>query len=194
MGLDTVLSDLETDGYTARPFIVPACGVDAPHRRDRVWIIAHANSQGEPNITQYEQRLAERPDTMGNAEHDGSSAAEIGRSAIETGDHIPQGQKDAGKLEGAGQPENDGDVADTSGKGLEGRKRSQYEGDGERLAEGGIGAGGFWPVEPSVGRVANGVSRRVDRIKGLGNAIVPQIAMQIGLTIKAVHSGERDER
>jgi DNA (cytosine-5)-methyltransferase 1 len=37
-----------------------------------------------------------------------------------------------------------------------------------------------------VGRVANGIPGRVDRLKGLGNAIVPQIAMQIGLTIKAV--------
>jgi len=36
-----------------------------------------------------------------------------------------------------------------------------------------------WTTEPSVGRVANGVSNRVDRIKGLGNAIVPQVAYQI---------------
>ena len=41
-----------------------------------------------------------------------------------------------------------------------------------------------WAVEPDVGRVAHGVPRRVDRLKGLGNAIVPQIAMQIGLAIK----------
>ena len=40
MGLDEVLSDLEGQGYAARPFIVPACAADAPHRRDRVWIIA----------------------------------------------------------------------------------------------------------------------------------------------------------
>jgi hypothetical protein len=38
-----------------------------------------------------------------------------------------------------------------------------------------------------VGRVANGIPRRVDRLRGLGNAIVPQIAMRIGQTIKAVH-------
>jgi DNA (cytosine-5)-methyltransferase 1 len=37
-----------------------------------------------------------------------------------------------------------------------------------------------------VGRVANGIPRRVDRLRGLGNAIVPQIAMRIGETIKAV--------
>jgi DNA (cytosine-5)-methyltransferase 1 len=36
-----------------------------------------------------------------------------------------------------------------------------------------------------VGRVANGIPKRVDRLKGLGNAIVPQLAMQIGLAIKS---------
>ena len=41
-----------------------------------------------------------------------------------------------------------------------------------------------WGVEPDVGRVANGIPKRVDRIRGLGNAIVPQIAKQIGLAIK----------
>jgi DNA (cytosine-5)-methyltransferase 1 len=42
----------------------------------------------------------------------------------------------------------------------------------------------WWDVEPNVGRVAYGIPSRVDRLKGLGNAIVPQIAMQIGLAIK----------
>ena len=42
MGLDEVLADLESEGYTARPFIIPACAVDAPHRRDRVWIVANS--------------------------------------------------------------------------------------------------------------------------------------------------------
>lgn len=41
MGLDDVLSDLEALDYTCRSFVVPACAVDAPHRRDRVWTIAH---------------------------------------------------------------------------------------------------------------------------------------------------------
>jgi DNA (cytosine-5)-methyltransferase 1 len=42
LGLDAVLSDLENAGYAATPFIIPACAVGAPHRRDRVWIVAHA--------------------------------------------------------------------------------------------------------------------------------------------------------
>ena len=44
----------------------------------------------------------------------------------------------------------------------------------------------WWSVEPNVGRVANGVPGRVHRLKGLGNAIVPQIAKEIGLAIKKV--------
>ena len=42
LALDTVLSDLESCGYDTQPFVIPACGVDAPHKRDRVFILAHA--------------------------------------------------------------------------------------------------------------------------------------------------------
>ena len=53
MELDNVLSDLEAEGYAAQAFVIPACSVDAKHRRDRVWIVAHADSQGEPNESKY---------------------------------------------------------------------------------------------------------------------------------------------
>ena len=49
LALDTVLSDLETQGYTTETFIIPACGKNAWHRRDRVWIMAYANSIGRNN-------------------------------------------------------------------------------------------------------------------------------------------------
>ena len=42
LALDTVLSDLETEGYEGQAFIIPACGVDAPHKRERVAILAHS--------------------------------------------------------------------------------------------------------------------------------------------------------
>jgi DNA (cytosine-5)-methyltransferase 1 len=45
MELDTVLSDLEGEGYTCWTFVLPASSVDAPHRRDRAWIVAHANNR-----------------------------------------------------------------------------------------------------------------------------------------------------
>jgi DNA (cytosine-5)-methyltransferase 1 len=43
MVLEQVCADLESEGYEVQPFIIPACAVNAPHRRDRVWIVAHAN-------------------------------------------------------------------------------------------------------------------------------------------------------
>lgn len=46
LALDTVLSDLETEGYEVQTFVIPACGVDAPHRRDRVAILAHTLNGG----------------------------------------------------------------------------------------------------------------------------------------------------
>jgi len=49
----------------------------------------------------------------------------------------------------------------------------------------------WWTTEPNVGRVANGIPKRVDRLKGLGNAIVPQIAQQIAESIKVVENAKR---
>ena len=46
LALDTVLSDLETEDYEVQTFVIPACGVDAPHRRDRAAILAHALNGG----------------------------------------------------------------------------------------------------------------------------------------------------
>ncbi len=45
MALDGVLSDLESESYSARTFIIPACAVGAPHRRDRTWIVAHSDHE-----------------------------------------------------------------------------------------------------------------------------------------------------
>ena len=66
MALDTVLSDLEGIGYAVQAFVIPACAVDAPHRRDRVAIV-------------------------GYAQHHGSPAAEVGGEPATTGDHHPEG-------------------------------------------------------------------------------------------------------
>ena len=45
--LDTVFDDLEANGYEAWAFVIPACSVGAPHRRDRVWIVANSNTRGD---------------------------------------------------------------------------------------------------------------------------------------------------
>jgi DNA (cytosine-5)-methyltransferase 1 len=136
LGLDEVLADLEAQDYAARAFIVPACAVNAPHRRDRIWIIAHTNSQGEPDVTRFTE---EGQRMVGGAKYQSWWAVEPRM----------------------------GDLVDGLPKGLD-----RFDG---------------WEREPAdIPRVATGVKDRVSRLRGLGNAILPQIAMQIGLTIKAV--------
>lgn len=64
--LETVCSDLENAGYEVQPFIIPACAVGAPHRRDRVWIIAHSDSIGcrkRPNKQEPVERSEGTTDT-----------------------------------------------------------------------------------------------------------------------------------
>jgi DNA (cytosine-5-)-methyltransferase len=45
MVLEQVCVDLESEGYEVQPFIIPACAVNAPHRRDRIWTIAHTDDK-----------------------------------------------------------------------------------------------------------------------------------------------------
>lgn len=44
--IETVCSDLEREGYSVQPILIPACSIGAPHRRDRIWFIAYRNSFG----------------------------------------------------------------------------------------------------------------------------------------------------
>jgi DNA (cytosine-5)-methyltransferase 1 len=196
MGLDEVLSDLEAEGYAARPFVIPACGVDAPHRRDRVWVVAHANGEGQSDVPQHEQWVA-RTATVGDTLRDGRPTTEVGAVAGKASDGSKEGQSVAVQSSGAsgrehregleGNTEQSSDVADTSSQRLQGRAEEQahrvgdLQGQSERSGE---NRTDFWAVEPNVGRVANGVSNRSHRIKALGNAVVPQIPEQIGRIIK----------
>ena len=152
MGLDTVLTDLEAAGYASRCYVIPAVAADAPHRRDRCWIVAHAGCQRQ--------------------------GAEVSRSGGQSIDGTAQGQRTEARNRFADGGE---DVADTNREGLEGAEWQGFEGRGERPS-----IGSWWKTEPELGRVANGIPRRVDRIKGLGNAIVPQIAQRIAWTIKEI--------
>jgi len=73
-----VQTDLEAEGYEVQSFILPACGVNAPHRRDRIWIVAHSQhnrgrrreqqSKSEPQKNQSIENTWS--DGCGNGEHD----------------------------------------------------------------------------------------------------------------------------
>ena len=78
LALDTVLSDLESEGFAAQPFIIPACGVDAPHRRERCCILAHAIDRG--SIMRWNGKLsdADADEGKGNDHGRGAQAAVSG--------------------------------------------------------------------------------------------------------------------
>ena len=186
MGLDEVLADLEAAGYTARPFVIPACAVDAHHRRDRVWIVAHANSDSESNGSKHEQRMVEN--TSSRPRRDSESIT--GRQ-----DNKAERSQDTDKT---ARPSKD--VADSVDEGLQGRlHRRQDEERQNQQRHAGRGSAAHrqptqvrWKPEPNVGRVANGVPRRSHRLKQLGNAVVPQVVEKIGQMIMKIERGEED--
>jgi DNA (cytosine-5)-methyltransferase 1 len=209
MALDDVSLDLENEGYEVRPFVLPACAVDARHRRDRVFIIAY------------------RKQSVGDTEHDGLPASEIARGSGKTEAGSTQGSIKTVEPEGAGRPSDHGAmvVADTHGErqlqreeckqevgrwsgdggeegrvvanatdaGLQGREiAGDVEGEeshtDQQFAGFGYASGRTeWTSEPAVGRMAHGVPNRVDRIKSLGNAVVPQLVQRIGELVYAEH-------
>jgi len=64
-----VCADLEREGYEVQPFIIPAAGVNAPHRRDRIWFIAHSNHKGKcTGFRQIQGKNGEIPQWDNNAE------------------------------------------------------------------------------------------------------------------------------
>jgi len=99
-------------------------------------------------------------------------------------------QQSEGQVSELGERSSEINVAHTDSEGSQGQWREhepisrQETGHAASYSDKEIRARKNWQPEPRVGRVAHGISNRVDRLRGLGNAIVPQISMRIGLTIK----------
>ena len=195
MGLDEVLSDLEGQGYAARPFIVPACGVDAPHRRDRVWIVGYTEDNGcewrceatgrEGQTHQLQQQLSVR----GEPSRPSENVANTSGQRLQGSKRLRQNEEEA-KERREGANESAAQCSDDA------RRQTNFWLPEPRIChlDDGLPSrmDGFdgWEREPEdIPRVATGVADRVSRLRGLGNAIVPAIAMRIGQTIKAVHHG-----
>lgn len=136
MELDRVLSDLESLGYSCWPLVIPACAVDARHRRDRVWIVGYANN---PSRTAQPQR----------------------------------GIRDERRR-----------TCDASYE----TRRSKQQSWSTQCGLGGMVDGlPVWMDEPAdIPRVTKGQKNRSERLKGLGNAIVPAVAFEILSAIRTV--------
>ena len=213
MELEQVLSDLEGEGYETQSFIIPACAVNAPHRRDRVWIVAHASptgTRGEGGKTTDEKRRT--------SENRGEGIRQGDREACTSGitptnSHAPdtKSKNDRGYLRGKeerqipepGNSIEQGTIADTSSERLQRNICRQFGGISDKIetSQGSESCGIFsenkqWQepwieVATRLCRVDDGLSRgmdRVNRLKALGNAIVPQVVVPIMQAIKRIEA------
>jgi len=182
MGLQRSLSDLERIGYQAVPFVIPACAVDAPHRRERVWIVANAECQrGQSGMLHAGNIIPTSPGRASDTSGTGSTRPEI---VADTDTRQCDGSQKKICPRGNAADSGSEDVADTQRERLQRGVRQGKTGT-EGASNGHIAKCGWWTVEPDVGRVAHGIPRRVDRLKALGNAVVPQVVCEIGKAIQA---------
>jgi len=202
MELDTCLSDLERIGYTTQAFIIPACAVNAPHRRDRVWIIAHDDRDRCLSRTTLVREgfntLDKEPKTEAHNERGQElecELREIDNVANPTTGQSWQQTESEGR-EDSGRRSQEVIIADSPEQRLYSEKDiRKLEGTGGNeldISQSRSYRGDWWAVEPQLGRVAHGIPNRVDRLKCLGNAIVPQVAYQIIKAIAKIEDEAKD--
>jgi DNA (cytosine-5)-methyltransferase 1 len=172
LGFGRVLGDLAELGYDTEWDSIPAAAVGAPHLRYRIFVVAYPAS--EPDRPQLQPPRGRRRGSVR------SGPTEI---------MVPDADGDGVRLQpvaiagSGGAPVAPGDgetrtMADTDDSRCS--RRTGVIGPGRR---GQPENGSQWAVEPDVGRVAHGVPSRVDRLRCLGNAVVPQVAEWIGQRI-----------
>jgi DNA (cytosine-5)-methyltransferase 1 len=157
MGGTTVIGDLAQIGYDCQWQLVSAASIGAPHRRDRIIIVAYP--QGE-----YSNDFQDNPQNRLGPK----TVSEFGNSSRAKNVADTVGFKlDNRNFNGTNKaPFNKAPAIFTPSRGSSNRT-----------------TGSGWLPEPNVGRVADGVPSRVDRLRGLGNAVVPQVAEYVGRLI-----------
>ena len=151
-GLGTVLGDLAAMGYDARWGVLGAIDAGAPHKRERIWIVAHAMCQrdwgetGKPDGADEEIR-ADRLGGPHEAVNQSADVANASSSGSQRSDIIER---------------------------MHGKTSGKWAGKSTGSGSGIIGE--WWATESDVGRVVNGLAARVDRLRCLGNGQVPAVA------------------
>ena len=203
LGLDTVLKNLESEGYSARTFSISASSVGANHQRERIWIVANARQhggriestrnkesigRGSSKETEWSTNTnqitgsSERTKTMANTKGLAGDEREFKNSREESYEKRIYRGKIRGKNSDVANPSSSRRETRLSEKRYR-EERNAEKFDNESNRQRGWQREDNWAIEPNVGRVAHGIPNRVDRLKCLGNSLVPQIPYYIGSVI-----------
>ena len=196
LALDDCLADLESQSYETETFVLPACAVNAPHRRDRVWIVGHAEE-----LSSYERKY-DRTDGLevrggktlkfrgaGGPANVANTGCQLrARAEFSRANGLENKEQNADLDQRSSTPPRKNVADSDSPRFKEQRLRISTEKEYQASE-----CGSFWATEPSVGRVADGIPSRVDRLKGLGNAVVPQIPYQLMMMIKQLNPAIRGQ-
>ena len=172
---EQVCSDMEEAGYEVWPFVVPACAVNAPHRRDRVWIVAHKQRKRLLRVGQEKGRTQEQQ--MDKNRQKGSC---MGSNNARCNSDAPDTTRFGGGQENKIQA------------GRESFGRGDWQRDWREVAFGTCvrGVDDGLPLWMDGVRISQ-AKQRTERLKMLGNSIVPQVAIEIMKAIKHVENGKQ---
>lgn len=198
MALEQVSFDLETKGYEVQTLVIPACAVNAPHRRSRTWILAHSE---HARRNRYKEQGSYRKAIFNSEEGKDGSGEFTGMGASPPMADPTSQCGNVGKCSQYSGTEHKllqsggvcGDVAYANGERWKQSHSAsvaarEAECDWEDYAR---GVRSFWDFEPGICRVHDGFPSDVERLKALGNAVVPQIPELIGKMITQIERNQK---
>ena len=207
---EQVQIDLANEGYEILPFILPACAINAPHRRDRVWFIAYshnarANRRSETNGNRQTENEGRQGQPQFEYRTDGSNGITENSNKVRWGGNEwkkePNEWKQRQPSTGNNEPisTNNGEAKVFSNPAGEGLERCCREKQSKQIGSR-YSKGNYWeqfPTQPPLCGGDDGLPKELDgitfpkwrteSIKAYGNAIVPQVAFQIFKALESVH-------
>jgi DNA (cytosine-5)-methyltransferase 1 len=153
-GLGTVLGDLSKMGFDAEWGVISAANIGANHQRERIWLVAYSSNHGldRRSVRRINDKRNDSSQTKQNETWNAQRPSCLGNNI--------RGSKRK-------------NLYNSNSENVE---RQWQKSIGVEQKLGNFGSSSWWSIEPNVGRVANGVAARVDRLKAIGNGQVPLCA------------------
>jgi len=187
---EEVQTDLENEGYEVQAVILPACSVNAPHKRDRVWFVAHSVN-GRHKARREEEGKEDSLQKVGRQTMDSGEPDRTNISPITANARLQRSEKPKQQAVGGIKLHESRNATNTNGKLSQRRSGSERSEETKRHISASL-CGDSWqnfPTQSPICSRNDGISSRLDgitfpkwrneSIKAGGNAIVPQVAYQI---------------